>query len=151
MFSFPEKMMTMDEFGKYMHAIAAELRTGLSYTNNSFNGSFTSNCQEKSIPHKLVTLVSLIIGGCGVENRAYSQQVLTIVQLIQTNFHKRETADTHRRLVKHRETPAAIYAALKIYSTVRSKVLIDHFVNIGLCISYDRLLEEEYLHYYCKR
>ena len=88
----------MDELGKSIHAIAAELRTGLSNTNNSFNGSFTSNCQEKSIPHKLVTLVSLIIDVCGVENRAYSQQALTIAQLIQTNFHKRETTDNYTSL-----------------------------------------------------
>ena len=138
-----ENIMTMDEFGKSIHTIAAELRNELSNTNNSFNGSFTSNCQDKSIPRKLVTLVSLIIDGRGVENTEYSQQALTIAQLIQTNFHKREKTDTttHRRLVKHRETAAALYVALKIYSTVRSKDLIDHFFNIGLCVSYDRVLE----------
>ena len=135
--------MTMDEFGKSMHTIAAELRNELPNTNNSFNGSFTSNCQDKSIPRKLVTLVSLIIDGCGVENTEYSQQALTIAQLIQTitfSSEKRQTT-THRRLVKHRETPAALYVAIKIYSTVRSKGLIDHFFNIGLCVSYDRVLE----------
>ena len=84
-------------------SIAAELRNEISNPNNSFNGSFTSNCQDKSIPHKLVTLFSLIIDGCGVENTGYSQQTLTIAQLIQTNFDKREKTDTttHRRLVKH--------------------------------------------------
>ena len=87
--------MTMDEFGKSMHTIAAELRNEWSNTNNSFNGSFTPNVQDKSIPRKLVTLVSLIIDGCGVENTEYSQQALTIAQLIQTNFHKREKTDNY--------------------------------------------------------
>ena len=78
-----------------LHPIALELKTGLSNTNNSFNGSFTSNFQDKSIPHKLVALVSLIIDACGVENRAYSQQALTIAQLILTNFHKREKTHSY--------------------------------------------------------
>ena len=78
-----------------MHTKAAELRNELSNTNDSCNGSFTSNCQDKSIPRKLVTLVSLIIEGCGVENTEYSQQALTIAQLTQTNFHKREKTDNY--------------------------------------------------------
>ena len=115
-----------------------EVRDEWSNTNNSFNGSFTSNCQDKSIPHKLVTLVNLIIDGCGVENTEYSQQALTIAQLIQTNFHKWEKTDatTHRHLVKPRETPASLYVALKIYSTVWSKV----WLTITLILLYAYLM-----------
>ena len=34
-----------------------------------------------------------------------------------------------------------MYNTLKIYATVRSKTLINHLFDIGLCIPYKRLLE----------
>ena len=41
---------------------------------------------------------------------------------------------------KERETAVTIYTGLKLYSTVRSRTLIDHLFQLGLCISYDRIL-----------
>ena len=43
--------------------------------------------------------------------------------------------------MKERETPAIIYSTLKLYGTIRSKTLINHFFSLGLCLSYDRVLE----------
>ena len=34
-----------------------------------------------------------------------------------------------------------IYSTLKLYGTIRSTTLIDHFFSLGLCLSYDRVLE----------
>ena len=42
---------------------------------------------------------------------------------------------------KCQETPSLIYSNLKIYSTCRSRNIIDHFFSIGICVSYDRMLE----------
>ena len=42
---------------------------------------------------------------------------------------------------KTHETPMLIYILLKIYSVTRSGNLIDMPFSLGLCISYDRVLE----------
>ena len=39
-----------------------------------------------------------------------------------------------------RETPTPIYVALKIHAITHSRNLIDALFNLGMCISYDRLL-----------
>ena len=39
-----------------------------------------------------------------------------------------------------RETPSMLYTSLKTYSVTRSKTLIDHLLNLGIGISYDRVL-----------
>ena len=43
----------------------------------------------------------------------------------------------HRR---ERETPVTMYVGFKLYSTVRSKTIIDHLFHLGISISYDRVL-----------
>ena len=45
------------------------------------------------------------------------------------------------RIHKKRETPVVIYNSLKLYGTVRSKSLINHFFHLGIAVSYDRVLE----------
>ena len=63
------------------------------------------------------------------------------------NFQKSGNKKVDGQLVKRcyhektRETPMIIYIGLKIYSTSRSRNLIDMLFNLGLCISYDRVLE----------
>ena len=39
-----------------------------------------------------------------------------------------------------RETSVSIYVGLKLYSTVKSKTIIDNTFNLGMCISYPRIL-----------
>ena len=41
-------------------------------TNNSFNGSFPEDCQKKSIPAQLLSMVTMIIDGTGI-NKEISQ------------------------------------------------------------------------------
>ena len=41
---------------------------------------------------------------------------------------------------KEKETSLNIYVGLKLYSTVRSRTLIDCLFQLGICISYDRIL-----------
>ena len=46
-----------------------------------------------------------------------------------------------RRHGKVRETPFVVYTSFKIYATVGSSTLIDHLFNLGICISYSRVLD----------
>ena len=42
---------------------------------------------------------------------------------------------------RDRETPLALYVAFKLHVATRKRSLIDAFFNLGICISYDRLLQ----------
>ena len=79
-------------------------------TNNDFDGSFENDCQRKSIPIQLFTVISMLIDGVGMHNEGFSQQSLTISQLIQSNFkkHTKKKKTNIRKISKKRETPIVI-------------------------------------------
>ena len=105
----------------------------------NFGETFKNIDQINSIPIHLLTLVSMSIDGPDVSNRCFSQPALTIAQLIQTNFRKNRKNEKHniRKILEYKETPVALCSAVKIYGTFRSKSVIDHFFNLGLCLSSD--------------
>ena len=74
----------------------------------------------------------------------FSQEVLTVSQLIVSNTRKtRHTIpDAFRRKYhsQSRETPLMLYTSLKTYSVNRSRTFIYHLFNLGIGISYDRVL-----------
>ena len=74
----------------------------------------------------------------------YSAAVLAISQLLGFNAVKaRNSTNQSSHQVRHnrnRETPAAIYLGVKIHAETIKKTLIDTLHNIGLCISYNRIL-----------
>ena len=53
---------------------------------------------------------------------------------------KRTRSYSHRHHIKDCETSSNIYVGLKIYSMVRSRTLIQYLFDLGICISYDRVL-----------
>ena len=62
------------------------------------------------------------------------------------NYQKSNKKVNDRLLIKRchaktHKTPMMIYILLKIYSVARSRNLIDIIFNLGLCISYDWVLE----------
>ena len=94
----------------------------------------------KSIPIRLLTLINLLIDGTCEGD--VTQSPLTCSQIIMytCQIKKRRVLKTGYHM-KKRETPVVIYTSLKIYSTVRSRTLIDHFFSIGICIPYKRVLQ----------
>ena len=111
-----------------------------------FVGSFPPKCQEDSLPSSLKTLVSLILNGFNLKDqeKLESQACLTIGQLIFFNIKKRPTDSSlkpRHNLV--REPPLPIYAGLNIHQHTRSKKLIQQLYRMGVCISYDRIMEIE--------
>ena len=127
-----------------MHELVMSLRKILSSKLNKFNGCFEEDCQAKSVPIELLTLTSMLIDGPFIHNRNFSQPALTISQLILTNFRNKPQSNFqhgHQKNTRNHKSPVHIYIALKLYSTVRSKTLIDHMFQLGICSSYDRILE----------
>ena len=112
----------------------------------TFTGNFPPKCQENSLPSSLKSLVSLILNGPNLKNqdRRESQACLTICQLILYNVKKRTSnLDTKPRHALQREPPITVYIGLNIHQVTRSKKLIQQLYQMGISISYDRVLELE--------
>ena len=71
-----------------------------------------------------------------------SQPALSISLLILYNSYKRykENAKGVVRHSQQRETPLPIYLSIMLHTKTRKRDLVDTLLNLGLCISYDRVL-----------
>ena len=115
-------------FIKAMIKIINPIRDDMSLIKNSFAGSFPENCQQKSVPVRLLSFTSLLVDGCSPPIETVSQSVMSISRLVVREFRKRSTSNSKTTARLHnrvRETPVPIYAGLKLYATVRSKTIID--------------------------
>ena len=109
---------------------------------NKFVGVFSAGCQRDSVPIELLTLISMLVDGVGIDNEGFSQEALTISQLIMYNFKNKKVCQGERgRRQKCYETPLPTYISLKMYATVRSKSLIDSLFSLGICLPYKRILD----------
>lgn len=116
----------------------------------SFDGSFKQGCQKDSVPQSLLALVNMILEGPNIKHQtqnvttASTTASLSIAQLLMFNSVKHARTADFSDTVRHnreRETPLPLYIALKIHTVTRSRTLIDTLFNLGMCISYDRLLK----------
>jgi hypothetical protein len=111
----------------------------------AFAGTFENGCQEHSIPASLRTLVGMILGGPNIQSRSTNsvdtQAVLSVSQLIQfntVNRRRQEARGIHH--AKDREPPLPVYIGLLVHAETRKRTLVDKLYNLGLSISYDRVL-----------
>jgi hypothetical protein len=107
----------------------------------TFSGDFPAECQEKSVPASLKTLVSLILNGVSLKEQAHteSQPCLTVCQTILFNSKKRSSK--FERHARTREPPLPIYIGFSIHSLTRCKTLITKLYQVGLSASYDRIMD----------
>ena len=116
---------------------------------SKFNGTFDNSCQQESVPESLKTLIGMILGGTDFKTQSTdmteAQKTLSISQLILFNATKRRRdSGTTGALNYHsrdRELPLPIYLGVMTHATTRKRTLIDKLYNLGLSISYDRVLE----------
>ena len=112
----------------------------------TFNGSFEPNCQIESIPTTLLSLVNMILCRPSIQTQASSdaksQAGLSIAQLLQFNsFVRRREGDVKQeRHNKAREMPLPIYIGLTLHAKTRSRDLVEKLHDLGLSVSYDRVL-----------
>ena len=71
------------------------------------------------------------------------QAVLTLSQLLKFNSFARcrDESSVTIRHKEERETPLPQYLGMLIHSKTRKRELVDALFELGLCISYDRVLE----------
>ena len=121
------------------------LRSHIFRNDYTFNGKLDRGEQIKSVPDVLLAFVNMLIEGPNIKSqldRTIHQRNagLTIAQLIVFNCVKRPKLQSHIRHKKSNETPLPIYVGLKLHSETRKRELVDRLHNLGLSISYDRLL-----------
>ena len=115
---------------------------------NQFSGSFRTNCQENSVPVSLLALVAVVLNGPNIKAQSSSsampQPVLTILQLLMYNSlvqRQENQAKSTTRHSKERETPLPIYLGMMVHTKTRKRKLVDKLYELGLSISYDRVLD----------
>jgi len=112
-----------------------------------FSGHFPPQCQENPIPSSLKSLISMILRGTTIKDqeRGDSQACLTIGQMILFNSKKRvsESSTSKTRHTTQREPPLPLYIGINIHASTRSKKLITQLYQLGICVSYERIMEIE--------
>ena len=125
------QIMTMMQFVWQLRA-ARIVRSKLQST---FTGIFDMDCKMKSIPHSLLTLVSMIHRGPSIKAQrvdGFSQATLSVPQSCYSSGKQPEAADVHHN--KARE-PTAIYIGLNIYARTRKHEVIHTVFDFCLSVS----------------
>ena len=118
-------------------------------TKSKFNRTFNNSCQQESVPESLKTLIGMILGGTDIKTQSSdlteAQTSLSISQLMLFNATKRRrdsgTTVASYYHSRDREPPLPIYLGLMTHAETRKRTLVDKLYNLGLSISYDRVLE----------
>lgn len=118
----------------------------LAMEKTDFHGKFENDCQEKSVSQSLLSLVKMIMGGPNIETQSSNvieaQATLTIAQLIRFNCTVRRRKDTLAMYhTKEREPPLPIYLGLLLHAETRKRGLVDKMCDLGMSVSYNRVLE----------
>jgi len=115
-----------------------------------FNGSFPHGCQQQSVPKSLSLLINLLLKGGDImdQDSTDSQPCLTVAQLIVFNIKriatgKKEASSSKSRHSLSHEPPMPLYLGLNIHTQTRSKKLIMELSELGLSVSYNRVLQLE--------
>ena len=112
-----------------------------------FSVEFSDNCEKDNVPSSLLELFMMIMGGTNIKEQIGQAQeskqkiALNLAQLLMFNCTIRSNAQQRVRHDKSRETPLSIFLSLYIHSKTRSKELIDKMHDLGLCISYSRVID----------
>ena len=126
-----------------LRSIVQPIRKDVFDRKHIFDGTLNYS-QQNSMSPTLLALISMLVDGEYNEDaRCCSQAVLIICGMITYNTREvknNNSLQTQRRHNRDRETPFNIYIGLKLYSTIRSRTIIDHLFNLGISISYDRIL-----------
>ena len=87
----------------------------------------------------------MLLNGSNIKDQdtVESQIVLTIAQMILFNYKKRPSVTDKSRHNQNFEQPLPLYVGMKIHSQSRSKKLIMQMNELGLNVSYDRILHLE--------
>lgn len=129
-----------------MHA-AKLLRRHMLSSSCNFNGSLSD--RENTVPPVLLNFFTMLLEGPCEGSHISCEAALSLSQLVKFNAvrHRRHPAadpSSGRVTVRHTvgsETPLPIYIGLMLHSASRKKKYIKKCHKLGLCISYDRVMQ----------
>ena len=106
----------------------------------NFDGSFNKWSETNSVPQSLLLLLNVVLG---MSKGEVNNSAVSVSQIILFNHykHQRKTNAGSSRHNTDKETPLPIYIGLLIHAHTRSRTLIDIFHDMGLSISYNRVLD----------
>lgn len=90
----------------------------------------------------MVTLIGLIThasNATDIDNGSYSQEDLTISQLIASNT-ARHTYEKNIHSHFDKDTLLQLYVGMYLHSKTRPKTIIETFNKLGICVGYRRVL-----------
>ena len=135
-----------DEEVIHLAKTVAIVRKDMLASKYSFSGSFESDCQIKSVRASLLSLIKMILYGPDIEEQECSsgkaQTALTISQILQYNIRARcrDKEVKQEQRTKCCETLLSIYIGISVHAKTRSRDLVEALHNLGISISYDRVL-----------
>ena len=115
-----------------------------------FDGSFSRECERDSVPSSLLAQVNMIQDGPNIKHQtqftsnAYTTATLSVPQLVVFNSVKQSRNFKPSVNVRHErdhEISLPLYLGLKVHAVARRKTLVDTLFHLGLCISYNRVLQ----------
>lgn len=111
----------------------------------SFSGSLNKTfCAGKTVPKKLVKFFSSLLEGRESCSKITEKIAEVIVQIVLFNCVKRRKNDvSYARHNIDREQPFNIYLGLMIHSETGQRKIVDELNDMGLSISYSRVLDIE--------
>ena len=100
---------------------------------------------SRKAPHIFKSLVGMILGGSNIQTQTNNlfeiQAVFSVAQCIFDNStyrHRKQATGTYHNTM--REPPLPIYVELLLHGETRKRSLVDKFYDLGLWVSYDRVL-----------
>ena len=97
------------------------------------------------MPVNLKYLVSMLLNGPNTKDQdsTDSQACLTLSQMIPFNCKKRSTTASESRHSLDLEPPLPLYIGINVHTQTRSRALVTQLCQLGLSVSYDRILQIE--------
>ena len=135
----------LDDDAMYLVKVAKIVRKEMQEIKTKFDGTFTPKCQNQAVPDFLIAVVAMIFDGPSIVDQnnvsGISQPALTIAQLMKFNFHRRGSKKhTSAYHPKDQETPLPIFLGLEVHAQTWKRELVETLHELGLSISYDRVL-----------
>ena len=131
------------EFFKSARKVVTPIREAINNLDLSLDKPFD---QTNSIPSELISLIGLLAENNSSTINA-SQSTLTIAGMIVYNYkkgtqkHENSLEKVSINQLSKRETPIITYVSLKLYSSLRSKILLQRFHQISICSSYNHVID----------
>ena len=108
-----------------------------------FNCSFSTTCQEQSVPNSLLALVTMVLNGPNIKSRSSNVSCCPFsVSASSIQQHEAQQGKWYRYCPTQ---PTARSTSTSLFrcdaSKTRKRELVDALFNLGLCISYGRVLK----------